>query len=408
MRLIVLDAGESQEIEFRDTRYRPSDPDSLMLTAPFTDVIFRRGKQKPANKPSWNGGGGEGRGASVRLKLLNPRVRGGDVVAVVGSTGALGEWDSARAAIMDSSLFPLWTLDLPVGTGDKPFAYQYLIKDGAGAVVAYEDGPERGFEPPGLGNAAGLSRRIVVTDNKFRYKRKWRGAGVAVPVFSLRSERGFGVGEFLDLMDLIDWASASGLQVIQMLPVNDTTTSMGRMDSVPYSCISVFALHPLYLNLEAIGSLPEGLPDEIERHRTRLNGFPRVAYEEVITLKVSLLRRIFEAKKDAFLASQELQGFLEEHGYCLRPYAAFSALRDHFRTSDFQQWGPFSRVTEADVETLTSPGSDHFETVAFYFFLQYHLHLQLSEVARYASENGGVGLKGDIPIGIRKQSDYAG
>ena len=78
-----------------------------------------------------------------------------------------------------------------------------------------------------------------------------RGAGVAIPVFSLRSNNSFGVGEFTDIKLLVDWAKSTGLKLIQILPVNDTTATHTWTDSYPYSAISAFALHPMYLNLRA-------------------------------------------------------------------------------------------------------------------------------------------------------------
>ncbi len=411
----TFDAGMLRPVslEFADTWDNPSDPDSLFRTAPFVETIFRHDAVE-AHVPVSGSAPGDGPLATVRLKLVNPRVRSGDTVCVVGNIEPLGGWDSAKGAPMDPSGFPYWTLDLILNVRKIPFQYKYVIKDCSGEIVAYEDGPERSFEFSGITWASEAGEDevrdpqeaplIMVTDNKFGHKMKWRGAGIAVPVFSIRSDEGLGVGEFLDLKGLADWARETGFQLIQMLPINDTTAYMDWMDSYPYSCISVFALHPLYLNLEAMGPLPDGMTDEIASHRSRLNASPVLEFEQVMTVKRALFRKIFEAKKDAFLASPELRAFLQDHGHWLKSYAAFSALRDYFRTGDFFEWGPYAQVTEEDIDTLTTPGSEHYETVAFYYFLQYHLHVQLSDAARYARERGVV-LKGDIPIGIQKRSD---
>jgi 4-alpha-glucanotransferase len=392
-------------LEIIDEWNSPSDPDSLLLTAPLVGTIFRRiSKEKPTSQPAETGG--ESDSTVVRLSLINPRVMDGDTVSVVGAIKDIGEWDIEKAAPMDPSGFPCWTLDLAVETKRLPFLYKYVVKDKTGKVVAYEEGPDRSFQfsDNRFQETERQTRFVAVTDNKFRYKKKWRGAGIAVPLFSIRSDRGLGVGEFTDLKGLIDWACESGFRLIQLLPINDTMATMTWTDSFPYSCISVFALHPLYLNLDDIGGLPEGMDKEIEIHRVRLNGSDVLEYEKVMAVKLPLLRRIFEAEKDGFLSSPEFRSFLEQHSYWLCVYAAFSALRDHFHTSDFLKWGEYSAASEKDIEILTAPESEHFDGVAFYYFLQYHLHLQFSEASRYAREHGVV-LKGDIPIGIQKRSD---
>jgi 4-alpha-glucanotransferase len=392
-------------LELIDTWNPPSDPDSLFMTAPFLETIFRR-TSPAALQPRSDRGRINGDRITVRLSLINPRVHDGDTISVVGSIEALGEWDSEKAVPMDPSDIPCWNLDLSVEATQIPFLYKYLIKDRAGKVVAHEEGPDRSFQTSSGGPSENPvpARFVAVMDNKFRYKKKWRGAGIALPLFSVRSEKGLGVGELPDLKGLVDWACESGLQLIQLLPINDTMSGMNWMDSFPYSCISVFALHPIYLNLDNIGGLPEGMYEEIEARRKVLNDSAVLEYEEVLAVKLPLLRRIFEAGKEAFLSSPEFRSFFEEHGYWLKVYAAFSALRDHFRTGDCLEWGRLSVVNEEDIAMLTAPESEYFDRVAFYYFLQYHLHLQLSDASRYAREHGVV-LKGDIPIGIQKRSD---
>ena len=389
-------------VEIIDTWNPPSDPDSLFLTAPFVETIFRRHEQSPLARPAPDDAPGL---TTVRLSLINPRVQAGDTVSVVGSIPALGEWDSEKAVPMDASDFPHWKLDLALRAEQVPFIYRYLIRDKTGRIVAHDEGPDRSFQSSAGDSGSPVTARfIAVTDNKFGYKSKWRGAGIAVPLFSLRSEQGLGVGEIPDLKGLADWVRESGLQLIQLLPINDTMSGMNWMDSFPYSCISVFALHPLYLRLDDIEGLPEGMAGEVAGHRSELNKSSVLEYEKVMAVKLPLLRKIFESRKEAFLASQGFGAFLKEHGHWLKVYAAFSALRDHFGTGDCLRWGNLSAVTEEDIESLTAPGSAHFNGVAFYYFLQYHLHLQLSDASRYAREHGVV-LKGDIPIGIQKRSD---
>ena len=93
------------------------------------------------------------------------------------------------------------------------------------------------------------NKRLSTTVSPCCRQTRGRGRGVAIPVFSLRSENSFGVGEFEDLKLLADWGRQAGLKLIQILPVNDTTATHTWADSYPYAAISAFALHPIYLNL---------------------------------------------------------------------------------------------------------------------------------------------------------------
>ena len=86
---------------------------------------------------------------------------------------------------------------------------------------------------------------------------RWKGAGTAIPVFSLRSDRDFGIGQFTDLKLLVDWAASTGQSIIQTLPVNDTTMTGTWRDSYPYSANSSFALNPIYIDLELVGTIDD-------------------------------------------------------------------------------------------------------------------------------------------------------
>lgn len=238
---------------------------------------------------------------------------------------------------------------------------------------------------------------------KVRHPDKWKGAGIAVPVFSLRTKDSFGTGEFLDLKLLIDWAVKSGFQLIQILPVNDTSANLNWMDSFPYSAICVFALHPFYLGLQAIGNLPDNITKEISSQKKFLNRYDYVDYDKVMKFKRRLIHKIFKIKKDKFLSSRAFQRFLKENSFWLKPYAAFCMLRDKNRTSDYTKWGRYACVSGKDMDALTSPDSPDFDTIAENYFIQYHLHMQLLEASLYGKSKHVV-LKGDVPIGIYKYS----
>ncbi|MBC7902812.1 MAG: 4-alpha-glucanotransferase, partial [Gemmatimonadaceae bacterium] len=232
----------------------------------------------------------------------------------------------------------------------------------------------------------------------------WRGAGVAVPVFSLRSKDSFGTGEFTDLKLLADWAAKAGMKVIQILPVNDTMATNTWADSYPYAAISAFALHPLYINLEEVaGKKNADLIKSLRRKQKQLNDLPEMDYEQVIRFKLSTLSELFLSEKREFLNEKDFGKFFEQNRHWLIPYAAFCYLRDKNGTSDFSQWKIYSTYDKDAIEKYVSPRARHYDRIALTYYIQYHLHLQLKDATSYAHKNGVI-VKGDIPIGIYRHS----
>lgn len=231
--------------------------------------------------------------------------------------------------------------------------------------------------------------------------RVWKAAGTAVPVFSLRSEQSFGVGEFNDLKLLVDWAAATGQKVLQLLPVNDTTMTGTWQDSYPYNANSSFALHPQFIHLPDAG-VPED--DGYIRLRDELNALPQVDYERVNNEKLRLLRLSFRKNGRKLLSSAQYKGFAAENASWLLPYAVFCVLRDEYGTADFSRWksedADFRAYKEKKVREFAEANRDR---TGFYCFLQYHLHQQLSSARDYARSKGVV-FKGDLPIGVSRTS----
>ena len=224
----------------------------------------------------------------------------------------------------------------------------------------------------------------------------WRGAGVAVPVFSLRSENSFGVGEFADLKLLADWGKKVGLKLIQLLPVNDTSATHSWKDSYPYAAISAFALHPIYLNLAAVANAKnKKLLQALEPERQRLNALETVDYEAVMSAKLGFLKTIFPSQKAATFRTRGYKDFFAENQHWLVPYAAFCFLRDQFGTADFSRW-PEHKTFDAEKIAALVKGNDE---IAFHFFVQYHLHLQLKGATAQV-HSAGLVLKGDLAIGV--------
>lgn len=379
--------------------WRPlSDPEYALHSSAFKNAILKTSFscKPPVVKTAVAEGS-----IVIRFKPTVIRIKPGHKVAVCGSTKSLGMWKDKKAVALGNPEHPVWTGDVVVNTSDFPVHYKYLILDENGKSTFWEKSTDRIIELPS-GDLPGM---IEIGDEKFDFPQyPWKGAGVAIPVFALRRNEGFGVGEFTDLRLLVDWASQTGLRLIQILPVNDTVAKHTWMDSYPYAAISVYALHPIYINLLEIGKLNSEINQQIiEAQGSYLNSLDRIDYEAVMALKSRFFKLIYDQQKHEFLHDSDFLNFFDENKHWLKPYAAFSYLRDLFNTPDFSRWGEYSKPDDVLFDHLTNPAAAHYDDIAVHYFIQYHAHLQLLKSAEYARSKGVV-LKGDIPIGIYRNS----
>ncbi|MDR0939867.1 MAG: 4-alpha-glucanotransferase [Mediterranea sp.] len=339
----------------------------------------------------------------ILLKVYIPDAREGYSVAVCGNQKALGDWDPAKAMPLNDTFYPVWEVELDASEMTFPLEYKFIVRDmyDDEKDVVWENGPNRHVDDPGLGD----EWTYIPPDGPASFDiPAWRGAGVAIPVFALRSANSFGVGDFGDLRRLVDWAVSVKLKVIQILPVNDTTSTRSWTDSYPYNAISTYALHPMYLNIDDMK--PAYDADDwhrVEKKRAALDAMPTIDYEAVNRLKAQCVDLVFDDKGEEVLASDDFQAFFDENSEWLMPYAAFCCLRDTYGTADFRQWPRHSTYDPESVKALCRPASPWAESIGRTYFVQYQLYTQLIAAREYAQANGIV-LKGDLPIGISRDS----
>jgi 4-alpha-glucanotransferase len=391
-RSLKLKAGQAEEVLIRDFWRPAAIPENAWHSAAFTENLMKREvKKRPRRSP---------KGATHRFQLNAPRVGRDFGICILGSDPALGAWDEEKAVLMDDFHYPCFQTDVVLEHPDEPVAYKYAVYDlKEKKVVTWEGGDNRVQLPA---PATEKNAFVLCADEQFRYPvGNWKGAGVALPVFSLRSKEGMGVGEFNDLKGLIDWAEKTHLKLVQILPINDTSATHTWVDSYPYAAISVFALHPMYVNVEKMGKLKDKkVTKALKEEKERLNALPEVDYEAVNQGKWRYIRALYEQEGAAVLKSEAFQTFFEENQAWLKPYAAFCYLRDQHGTADFSQWEDFK---EYDAEKIDELLEKQAEACGIHYYVQYHLFQQLDEVAAYARSKGVV-LKGDIPIGIYRHS----
>lgn len=394
-RRLHISAGQEQV--FYQDYWRPAyEVERTFFSAAFKDVIFKRetGKPKPATKPK------QFAGNKVIFQLYAAAIPQHLCFCVLGN-GPLGDWK--KPLVLSDENYPLWRAEVALEGQVADFEYKYAFYDPTNdAVIGWERGDNRRVNfslPTGKGNS------VVVTDESFRYGSDlWRGAGVAVPVFSLRSQKGLGIGEFSDIGPLVDWAVKTGLKLVQVLPVNDTIATKTWTDSYPYAAISVFALHPLYVNLQGIAKLKDRKAEaRLEKATERLNQLDAIDFEQVLQTKSEFFKLLFEQEKAAFFKDKKAQQFIENNADWLKPYAAFCHLRDLNGTVRFDTWKQHAVFSQKVISELCDPGYKAFDEVALHYFIQYHAHRQLQEATEYARRHGVV-LKGDLPIGIYRYS----
>ncbi|XP_057770458.1 4-alpha-glucanotransferase DPE2 [Salvia miltiorrhiza] len=391
-------AQHGQLVELHDLWQTGSD--DLVLRSAFKNVIFRTSASLKIERPleSVQNVLDNEDSVVVQFRICCPNIEDDTSVYVIGSTLKLGQWKTEGALKLSYAGESVWVAESVMKKDEFPVKYRYC-KYGKAKKLALEIGANRELS---VDFSASQPKYIILSDGQIR-EMPWRGAGVAIPMFSLRSEADLGVGEFLDLKLLVDWSVDSGFHLVQLLPINDTSVHGMWWDSYPYSSLSVFALHPLYLRVQALSeNISEDIKQEIERTRKDLDK-KDVDYDATMAAKLSIAKKIYSKEKGTVLGSAEFQNYFSENQEWLKPYAAFCFLRDFFETSDHTQWGRFSNFSKDKLEKLVSKESLHYDVIGFHYYIQFHLHKQLSEAAEYARKKGVV-LKGDLPIGVDRNS----
>ena len=323
------------------------------------------------------------------IKAYAPRINKDYCLAICGNQKALGNWDPDKAIPMSDANFPEWQIELDASKLKFPLEYKFILyhKEEKKADC-WENNPNRYLADPEL-----KTNETLVISDRYAYFDipVWKGAGIAIPVFSLKSENSFGVGDFGDLKRMIDWAVSTQQKVIQILPINDTTMTHAWTDSYPYNSISIYAFHPMYADIKQMGTLKDkSAAAKFNKKQKELNGLPAMDYEAVNQTKWEYFRLIFKQEGEKVLASGEFGEFFNANKEWLQPYAVFSYLRDAFQTPNFREWPRHSVYNAQDIEKMCRPESVDYPHIALYYYIQFHLHLQLVAATKYAREHGDV------------------
>ena len=392
-RVMEFDPATNGALLLMDSWCSAGTVDYAFETKPFQAVLPPRGPFEPlVTLPAAN--------HSFQLRLA--AVPQGMVPCLIGSVTEIGDWGWHHAVPLQEVSPNVWQKNLYL-PNDLGIQYKYGMFDlRLKCVVSMERGENRWLPV----REYSKQQWTKVSDESYRrdVSGLFRAAGVAIPVFSLRSKKSLGVGEFADLKPLADWAHGVGLKLIQILPINDTTSSHDWTDSYPYSAISVFALHPLYLRLDDLDyAMPAEFGGELKSARASLNPLAQVDYEAVMAVKIKLTRQIFEKHFKVIRSNDEFKLFLEANRAWVVPYGVFCVKRDHFGTADFSCWEDWAVFDAEKVNALVDPAHPEHREVLYHVWLQYELDQQLGDAVAHLHRNG-LALKGDLPIGIDRQS----
>ena len=345
--------------------------DSYLYSSAFTDCVARHTVVKSPVKPF---------STTVRLKVRAPQLRQEERLALIGADKALGGWEILKALPMSEHNYNEWMLNIDATKlQSNVMEFKFVVLDEEEDVTPiWEGGENRRVELPSL--EPGDVVVYELPEALFPiYSQKV--AGTLVPVFSLRSKTSFGVGDFGDLKKMVDWVAGCGQRLLQILPINDTTNTHTWTDSYPYSCISIFALHPQYADLTALPALKDTRKAaEFEALRQELNALPQIDYERVNNAKTEYLQLLFAQEGAKAMRTAKYKKFFEEEKYWLVSYAEYCVKREKAR--------------HLKPETCTVK-------TQFYYYVQFILSSQMSEVHAYARQKGVI-LKGDIPIGVNR------
>lgn len=365
--------------------------DAFLYSSAFTDCINHQVPQ--VMKP-------ETGSKIVRLIVRAPQLRDGERLGVLGADKALGAWDVQKILPMTQHTYNEWVADIDATHLEgSHLEFKFVAFRNAKNELLWENSMNRTVDLPEM--KAGELVSYELDQASFAlYNRKL--AGTQVPVFSLRTRKSAGIGDFGDLKTMIDFVASTGQKVLQLLPINDTTITHTWTDSYPYSCISVFAIHPQYANLHALPELKDAKARaEAEKTCAELNALDKIDYEKVNDFKINYLRQIFNQEGEKMMKTAEYKAFFQDTKQWLVPYAQYSYLRDKNGTADFNQWPDHQVWDEAERKALTDPKTAAYKNVAFFYFVQFVLDRQMQEAHEHAKAKGVI-LKGDIPIGVNR------
>ena len=365
--------------------------DAFLYSSAFTEcVAARERKMSPETEFA----------KTVRIKVRAPQLRFFERLAIMGAGDTFGNWEAKRAIDMYEHEANEWVISLDADTLPQTLEFKFVgLDDEIDVTPLWENGENRTIVLPQLEQG-----EVVVYElsQAFFPIYPWKGAGTVIPIFSLRSEGSFGVGDFGDLKQMVDWCAKTKQRVLQVLPINDTNMTYTWQDSYPYNSISIYALHPQYTDFRQLPALKD--PERkayFDALQKELNALPQIDYERMNNAKLEYLRELYAQEGSKAMKSEAFKQFFAENKEWLVPYAAFCHYRDFYGTATFSEWPDHKTFSEKEREAMSKSTTKIYKEVAFWYYVQFNLDQQMRAAHTYARKNKVI-LKGDIPIGISR------
>lgn len=270
-------------------------------------------------------------------------------------------------------------------------------------VIAWPAGLPLGYHRLTLTDAEGVTEEvpmIVAPERAFGgdFDRGWL---LAVQLYSVRSDRNWGIGDFTDLADLVRLAKQLGADGVGLNPLH-VLFDDHPADCSPYSPNSRLFINPLYIDVEAIPEFSPDLVPDAAPTAARLREGDRVPYADMAALKWLGLRAAF----NSFVTSasearrKEFDGFRAARAPLLSRFACFEVLRHRFAAPWWEWPAQWQQPDEAKCAELRN-GTDKRE-VEFVEFVQWTADAQLHAAKELASQLGmRVGLYLDVAVGVQ-------
>ena len=365
--------------------------DAYLYSTAFTECVAARGLKmsEPTDFAK-----------TVRLKVRAPQLRNFERLAIIGAGELLGNWEAKRAIDMTEHENNEWVISLDADKLPQTFEFKFVgLDDEEDVTPLWENGMNRTVTLPELEMGDVV---VYELSQAFFPLYPWKGAGTVIPVFSLRTEGSFGVGDFGDLKLMIDWCAKTKQRILQVLPINDTNITKTWQDSYPYNSISIYALHPQYTDLRQLPAIKdEAKREAFEALRKELNALPQIDYERMFAAKMDYLREIYAQEGSKVMKTEAFKQFFEQNKEWLVPYAAFCHYRDLYGTATFSEWPDHHELPAKEREAMSKSTTKLYKEVAFWYFVQFNLDQQMRAAHKHAREQRVI-LKGDIPIGISR------
>lgn len=266
-----------------------------------------------------------------------------------------------------------------------------------------------------LGGATSAARLIVAPDRAYQptWLQSGRGAGIAVSLYGVRSNRNWGCGDCTDLERLADWTAEMGASLVALNPLH-AIANRQPYNTSPYLPNSIFYRNHIYLDIEKIEDFGASTwaqrlvhSERVQRALAKLRDSRHVEYEGVSRVKLEFLKILFlnflikEYRHNSERA-REFQAYIDREGDLLHQFAMHSALDEWIHKSNREVWNwrawPEAYQDPRSAETMAFTKS-HWRSVLLHKYIQWQLERQFDRAQAYAKQRGlKIGIYNDMAL----------